>query len=159
MSSMNGRLSEELLQMIAANPKTFLRRSYRVEEQIKVKRTRLEHLRGVSVSITQALKPVAVYTGPGDKVGDSAIEMSMLTDEIEAEIAELIEVQCETACAIRTLLPDDTLRAIFEAYYLSRMRWEEIAYTFHYAYRWTMRLHRKGLKLMQSEAQKLIAPV
>lgn len=152
-------LTEELLQMIAESPRAFLRRNYRTEEQIKVKRRRLEHLWQVSTSITQAVKPVVVYTGPSDKIGESAIEMTDLREEIEIQIAELQRIQFETAEALAELVPDPSLRAILEAYYLSRMTWEEIAFTFHYAYRWTMRLHRKGLKIMQEQAKALISPV
>jgi hypothetical protein len=152
-------LSQELLRMIAENPRTFLRRNYRTEEQIEIKRRRLSHIWQVSVSITQAVKPVVVYTGPGDKVGESAIEMTQLRDEIQEEINALERIQRETAEAIETLVQDVNLRAVLSGYYLAHMRWEEIACSLNYAYRWTMRLHRKGLKMMQDEAQKLISPV
>ena len=152
-------MTDELLEMIAESPRAFLRRNRRTEEQIEVKRRRIEHLWAVSVSITQAVKPVVVYTGPGDKVGNAAVEIAQLCGEIERDRAELVQIQRETAQAIEELVPDQTLRAILEAYYLAGMRWEEIAVQFNYAYRWTMRLHRKGLKTMQAAAIKLKTPV
>lgn len=152
-------LSNELLQMIAESPRAFLRRNYRTEEQIRVKQRRIDKIWSASVSITQALKPVVVYTGPGDKVGDAVLEITRLQEEIAEEVANLRKIQEETEEAIRLLVADPTLRAILEAYYLAGMRWEEIAVNFNYAYRWTMRLHRKALKIMQSEAITLLSPV
>ena len=146
-------LTEELLEMIAESPRAFLRRNYRTEEQIEIKRRRLDHLWQVSVSITQAVKPVVVYTGPGDKVGNAAIEMTQLREEIQEEVKTLERIQRETAEAINTLVPETNLNAVLTAYYLSHMRWEEIACSLNYAYRWVMRLHRKALKQMQTEAK------
>lgn len=152
-------LDNELLQMIAASPKAFLRRNYRTEERIKIKCRRRERLWEAGTAITQAPKAVVAYTGPGDKTGDTAIELTALQEEIEEEIAALARIQRETAEAIRLLVPDSNLRDIIEAYYLTGMRWEEVACTLHYSYRWTMRLHRSALKTMRVEAQKLIGPV
>lgn len=148
-------LSQELLELIARDPRAFLRRNYRTEDRIRIKQQRLEHLEDVSVSITQTMKAAAAYTGPGDKVGDSASAIADLKDEIAAELEDLTAIQQETALAIRLLVSDNTLRALLEAYYLSGMRWEEIACTMHYAYRWVQRLHRKALSVMRSEARSL----
>lgn len=151
-------LPQELLEMIARDPRAFLRRNYRTEDRIRIKRQRLEHLEEVSTTITQTVKAAAAYTGPGDKVGDSAAAIADLKDEIVQELAELSVIQRETALAIRLLVSDNTLRAILEAYYLAGMRWEEIACTMHYAYRWVQRLHRKALFVMKSEARSLCIP-
>ena len=152
-------MTQELLEMIAQDPRAFLRRNRRTQDRINIKRRRLEELARVSVSITQAVKPVVVYTGPGDKIGECAIEMADLRDELLDEIAELENIQRETGEAIRLLLKDETLKALLEAYYLAGMSWEEIAYTMHYAYRWVMRLHKKALKIMQDEAKALTQSV
>lgn len=148
-------LPQELLEMIARDPRAFLRRNYRTEDRIRIKRQRLKHLEEISTTITQTVKAAAAYTGPGDKVGDSAAAIADLKDEISTELEELGVIQQETALAIRLLVTDTTLRALLEAYYLSGMRWEEIAYTMHYAYRWVQRLHRKALSQMKSEARSL----
>lgn len=148
-------LPQELLEMIARDPRAFLRRNYRTEDRIRIKRQRLEHLEEVSTTITQTVKAAAAYTGPGDKVGDSAAAIADLKDEIGRELEELSMIQQETVLAIRLLVSDNTLRALLEAYYLSGMRWEEIACTMHYAYRWVQRLHRKALSVMKSEARSL----
>ena len=152
-------LTEELLRMIAASPRAFLRRNYRTEEQIGIKRRRIETLWRASTATTQTLKAVVAYTGPGDKVGNAAVEIAALCEELENDAAALAGIQRETAEAIERLVPDKTQRMILEAYYLSHMRWEEIAVTMHYAYRWTMRLHQKALRTMQAEAEKLLQPV
>ena len=148
-------LSTELLQMIANDPREFLRRNYRVEQRIKIKQERLAHIWQVGIAVTQTAKPAAAYTGPGDKTGSCAVELVALQTEIEDSLAELVLIQQETAFAIQHLVHDTTLRMILEAYYLSGMRWEEIACTMHYAYRWVQRLHRKGLNAMRIAAQSL----
>lgn len=148
-------LPQDLLEMIARDPREFLRRNHRIEEQIQIKQKRIEHIWSVSVSITQALKPVTVYTGPGDKIGDGAIALTALQEEIREDVAGLERIQRETELAIRSLVKDQTLRMILEAYYLSGLRWEEIACAMHYAYRWVLRLHKRGLSQMKAEAQNL----
>lgn len=148
-------LSDEALQQIAQDPKAFLSRNKKTQERIQIKQRRRNQLWEVSISITQAVKPVVVYTGPGDKIGDTAIEMATLESEIALEIQALVDIQRETSIAIETLLQNDSLKAILEAYYLSGMRWEEIACAMHYAYRWVLRLHKRALQQMQLEAKRL----
>lgn len=146
-------LTEEDIKLIAADPKAFLAQVYHIERLISVKERRIDHLRQVSVQITQTIKPVTVYTGPGDKIGSSVIEIADLTQEIEADIIKLLEQQRKTAEAIAEFVPDRTQRSILEARYLAGMSWEEIAYKFQYAYRWILRLHKKALASMQAGAR------
>lgn len=152
-------MTTETLKAVAGNPRTFLRRNYRTDEQIAVKQRRLRRLWDASVSITQTLKPVSVYTGPGDKIGDSASAIADLQAELQRDIQDLEQIQRETAEAISVLVPDINQRTVLEAYYLAHMRWEEIAFTMNYAYRWVMRLHQKALRTMQAEAKKRLEPV
>lgn len=145
-------LSTELLQMIAEDPRAFLIRNRKAEERIGIKNERIAHIWSVGVSITQAPKQAAAYTGPGDKVGSCALEIASLEEEIEEELRELRKIQSETMRAIRLLVRDTTQQAILEGYYLAGMRWEEIAYKMNYAYRWVLRLHKRGLLTMKNEA-------
>jgi len=149
-------LTTEQLQQIAADPKEYLSRNYRIEMRIKAKRDRIEHLHNICNTTTQELKPVVVYTGPSKKLENCICEAVDLETEIRQEIYLLQQTQRETAEAIHTLLDDMTLQTLMEMRYLSDKRWEEIAIDMSYAYRWVRRLNNKALKLMQEKAGELL---
>lgn len=145
-------MTTEELQAIAKNPKAFLQIYHQAELAIWVKKRRIAHLRQISVQITTTIKAVSAYTGPGDKVGECASEIAALTEEIEKETADLASLQRRVEAAIQSLVEDDKQRAVLEARYLAELSWEEIAYNMHYAYRWVLRLHKRGLLAMQEAA-------
>lgn len=145
-------LTRETLELIAADPTAYLKQCFRVERRIDVKRQRIEHLRQISVQITSAVKPVSAYTGPSDKIGNCAVEIVALSQEIDQEIMEMLRLQRDIGDAIFQLVPNQSQRAVLEARYLSGMSWEEIAYSMHYAYRWVQRLHKRGLAVMKENA-------
>ena len=145
-------LTTEQLQQIAADPKEYLSRNYRIEMRIKAKRDRIEHLHNICNTTTQELKPVVVYTGTSKKLENCICEAVDLETEIRQEIYLLQQTQCETAEAIHTLLDDMTLQTLMEMRYLSDKRWEEIAVDMNYAYRWVMRLHVRALKALKNSA-------
>lgn len=147
-------ISKEALQMIADNPRGFLQQGRAIERQIQVKNLRIGRLRQISVQITTTIKAASAYTGPGDKVGDCVTEILDLTKELETEVSRLLEKQQEIQAAINLLIEDATQKAILEAKYVVGVSWETIAYEFHYAYRWVMRLHKRALKVMQETAKK-----
>ena len=147
-------LTDEDINSLAKDPKAFLAQAYHIERLIGVKKRRIEHLRQLSVQITQTIKPVTVFTGPGDKIANSVIEITDLTRELNEDIARLLDLQRKAAEAIAEFVPDRTQRAVLEARYLAGMSWEDIAYTFRYAYRWVLRLHKKALAAMQANAAK-----
>ena len=147
-------ISKEALQMLADNPRAFLQQGRAIERDIQVKNLRLGRLRQISVQITTTIKAASAYTGPGDKVGDCVTEILDLTKEIETCIGRLLEKQQEIQKAIDLLVEDPTQHAILEAKYVVGASWEAIAYEFHYAYRWVMRLHKRALKAMQDTAKK-----
>jgi DNA-directed RNA polymerase specialized sigma subunit len=147
-------MTREDLQAIAQDPKSFLLQCGKAERSIHTKARRIDHLQQISVQITTTIKAVSAYTGPGDKVGDCAAEIVDLTKEIAEEAADLACLQRRVADAIEELVPSDKQRDLLEAKYLSGMTWEEIAWFYHYAYRWVMRLHKQALNTMKEEAQK-----
>lgn len=146
-------MTTEQFKAIAEDPRAFLNRNYRIEERIKMKQRRIEHLHNICISTTQEIKTVVAYTGPSDKVGNCVAEALDLEAEIRNDIAGLEQIQRETAEAIELLVSDVNMRTILESRYLAGMRWEEIAVSMSYAYRWVMRLHLKALDTMKSEAK------
>ena len=73
--TMTDDLTKEILTQIKQNPKEFLNRSCRIEQQVQVKRRRIDNLRRISTQITTTIKAASTYTGPGDKVGDCVVEI------------------------------------------------------------------------------------
>ena len=150
-------LSAEVLEQIARDPKKYLRQCYRLNAQIRVKMERMARLYQVTQQITTTIKPVSAYTGPSDKIGNCVIEITVLQDEISDEINLMLRTEKEVEGAIRELVSDSVLRSILEARYVANMSWEQIAYEFHYAYRWTLRLQQRALAAMADEAKRRIA--
>ena len=149
-------LTEEQLRMIADDPRRFLNQCYKLQERILAKERQVEQLEAVAVQITSTIKPVSAYTGPGNKIADCAIAITDLQREIQADIQNLTELWKIVDDGIYLCVSDLLQRSILEARYLSGMRWEEIAYEYHFAYRWVLRLHKKALVSMGKKAEELL---
>lgn len=149
-------ISQTDIELIAKDPKVFLNRCYRAEERINTRERQIQQLEELSVKITATIKPVSAYTGPGDKVGDCAIKIVDLTEEIKEEIANLVTGYEIVREAILFFVPDTVQQVILEDRYLLGMRWEEIACKYHYAYRWVLRLHKKALVCMRKNAEEYL---
>ena len=149
-------LSKEQLEQIAQSPQAFLRQGRKINMRIAIKERRIQQLRRVSIQITTAPSEASAYTGPHDKVGKCVAKIVDLTQELGEEAEQLAGFQQLIGYAINTLIPDHALGAVIEARYLAEMSWEEIAVSFHYAYRHVLRLHNKGLSVMQEEANEAL---
>ena len=147
-------VKREDLELIAKDPRAFLSQCYKTEERIRTKERRIVHLRELSTKITPTLQPVSAYTGPSDKIGDCASQITDLEAEIRSEIKDLLTAQKTVMEGICCLVQDPVQRAILEDRYLAGQRWEEIAYDYHYAYRWVLRLHRRALAAMREHAEE-----
>lgn len=147
-------LPKDILETIAQDPKKYLRQCHRLDARVRTKNARIARLYQVSTQITSSIKAVSAYTGPSDKTGNCVLEIVSLQKEIENEISDLIALQREIEATIRDLVPETAQRGILEARYLAGMTWEQIAYEYHYAYRWTLRLHARGLEAMKTEAER-----
>ena len=149
-------LSKEHLTMIATEPRMFLNQCYKMQERVRIKEHRIGQLEQLATHITSTIKPVATYSGPGDKIADCAIAIADLKAEINEEIRQLTDMEKTVAEGIQTCVPDLVPRSILEARYLAGMRWEEIAYEYHFAYRWVLRLHKKALAEMKEKAEEML---
>lgn len=129
--------------------RAFLNRGYRIQEHIAAKERRIDEWTRRAESITITLKPVATFSStPSKKVEDAATAIVDLQAEIQEEVCELAAVEREIMRAIRESPLDATDRYIMELRYLNYMKWEEIAVSLKYAYRWVMRRHRRALQVM-----------
>lgn len=147
-------MRREALEMIADDPRKYLRQTARIDERIKLKLERIRKLRDDATRITTTLSGAGGRSGTTDKVGNAAAAIATLADEVEEDIERYRGLQIELGIVIETMITDETIRAIFEARYLSGMWWERIAVEMHYSYRWIMRLHKRGLAMMRESARK-----
>lgn len=150
-------LPRETVELIAQDPRKYLRRCYRLSSRIRVKDERIEQLYQVTQRITTSVKAVSAYTGPSDKIGNCVLKIVELQEEIREDIGAMLSAQKEVERTIRDFVPDTVQRSILEARYVTNMSWEQIAYEFHYAYRWTMRLHQRALAAMKEEATRRLS--
>ena len=144
------------LAMIAQDPRPYLKQCYQLEARVKMKNKRIAHLYRVSTQITSAAKAVSSYTGPNDKIGNCVLEIVTLQEEISEDVDAMLAAQKEISQAIKSLVQDVAQRSILEARYLAGLSWEEIAYSFHYAYRHVLRLHSRGLAAMKESAAEAL---
>ena len=147
-------IPQKTLEQIAQDPKKYLLQCYRLDERIRIKNERISRLYQISTQITSTIKAVSAYTGPTDKIGNCVLEIASLQEELSEDINKLLAQQRETTLIIEELIPNHIQRSIIEARYIANMPWEQIAYEFHYAYRWTFRLHKYGLASMKAEAER-----
>ncbi len=131
-------------------PKEYLSRYRDLGISISAKLARLERLREQATEITQSLSPVKVQTSRGQ---DKASDLVCQIIDTEAEIGEKIksmEVARREIEETIAKVENCTLRSILEYRYLAAMKWEKIAVTIDYDYRWVLRLHKKALKAIES---------
>ena len=156
MSQNDQPLKKALVQAIgevADDPAAYFSKVRESERIISTKKARIAYLQNTVLSITQAIKPVVVYTGPSDKVGECTSEILDLIEEIKEEASRWVSLQKECACILSILLPDADQRDLLEAYYLSGESWECVARGRGITYRWVMTLRRQALLTVQENAR------
>lgn len=135
--------------MTSEEVKAFLSQGYYIEGLIKAKREQIEHLRQIAESITAEIKPTAAFSSmPSKKVENCACCIADLQNEICDEVAELVQAIHKIKFVIKNEALDNTDRHILELRYINYMKWEEIAVTLNYAYRWVMRRHKRALAML-----------
>lgn len=150
-------LTQEQLQSIVDNPKTFLSRSLKANELITAKRERVEDWRRLAESITVTLSDMPRGgSGPSKIVESSACNIVDLEKEIISEIEKLMRIQQETAYVITELLTDERYKAVVELRYLNGQSWRAIATRLYYGEDWVCRLHGAALREIKAAASARI---
>ena len=72
----------------------------------------------------------------------------------EDEIEEIKSLESENGKIIAAFVQDPNYKRILELRYLSYKRWEEIAVSMGYTFRWTQMLHARALQQLKDNAAK-----
>lgn len=89
----------------------------------------------------------------GDRLGETVAKIIDAEAEIDEKIGLMMATQREVVAVINAV-PDARMREILSRRYISGQKFEEIAVTMNYDYRWITRLHGRALQ----EVQKIIDP-
>lgn len=148
-------MTDEQIEMICEDPKTFLRRGRKAKGLIAAKRERIESWRSLATSITVELKP---DSGSPSMYKQSLVENAVcnivdLENEILAEIEALVNIEKEIHAAIELFVTDDRYKAVLELRYLNGYSWRSIGARLYYGEDWVCRLHGAALAEMQQAAR------
>ena len=99
---------------------------------------------GVSGLSYDRVKVQATRAAPGNRQTDAVYKLIDLEERITAEIDRYVDMRDEAAKYI-TLMPNDTEQAVLRNYYLSGMKWEQVAELMNYDLRYLFKLHGRAL--------------
>ena len=73
-----------------------------------------------------------------------------LTSKYEQKISQQLALKTEIEDVINSI-SDISDRLLLEYRYIHAMRWEEIAVTMHYSYRWVLRKHKRAIARLDTK--------
>lgn len=148
-------MTDEQIEMICEDPKTFLLRGRKAKGLIAAKRERIESWRSLAISITVELKPDSGSPSMYKQslVENAACNIVDLENEILAEIEALVNIEKEIHAAIELFVTDDRYKAVLELRYLNGYSWRSIGARLYYGEDWVCRLHGAALAEMQQAAR------
>ena len=148
-------MTDEQIEMICEDPKTFLLRGRKAKGLIAAKRERIESWRSLATSITVELKPDSGSPSMYKQslVENAACNIVDLENEILAEIEALVNIEKEIHAAIELFVTDDRYKAVLELRYLNGYSWRSIGARLYYGEDWICRLHNAALAEMQQTAR------
>lgn len=147
--------SPEIIADLCKDPVPVLNRGYRAKERIADRRERIESWRQIAKSITANPEHSGGSGGgPSNKVEKCVLGIMELEEEILDEIEEIKSRESENGKIIAAFVQDPNYKRILELRYLSYKRWEEIAVSMGYTFRWTQMLHARALQQLKDNAAK-----
>lgn len=145
-------MTREQLTRLAQDPKAFLRGSADSERKIRLKELEIQRYYDLAVSITQAIKPAATFSGgPSRKVEICATEIAALEEEITKEASDFYQSLVLIKEAIG-FLDDPVLYNVLWARYVCHLSWAKVAETLTWSDRWTYKVHARALKELKQKA-------
>ncbi len=106
---------------------------------------RAEKYREMATQATGRTDAIRVSgTGERSKVEKYVLELWDVHNELQQEIARLMEMSREAEARIKCL-PDSRHRAVLELRYLCGMTWDEISKKLNFTLRWVHKLHKEAL--------------
>ena len=126
-------------------PKEELRQIRSLEEEILELRESLEEKETSATRITPSYSEGGGCSGVSDKVGDGAIAMAILEQQIKNSIDKVCLLKAEIMQKIDQV-PNSTHRRILRLKYIDHKDWNQIAILIGYSLDWTYTLHGKALQ-------------
>ena len=130
-------------------PKEYLSQAWYLDKRIKTKERQLDWLKAhavyVSPEISEMPKNPSRRRSP---VEEAVVRIVDLEKEINASIANLMQLKAEIGKAIRSI-NNMECETLLEMRYLTFLRWEQIASQLDYSQDYIYHLHRKALGLVK----------
>lgn len=145
--------SAEVMAELCEDPVPVLTRGYRAKERIADRQERINQWREIAESITANPEHSGGGGGgPSNKVETCVLGIMELEEAILDEINEIKSLELENSRIIKEFVHDPNYKRILELRYLNYKRWEEIAVSMGYTFRWTQELHSRALKHLRENA-------
>lgn len=133
----------------------YLDQAYKLDQRISSK------LEQISVLNDLAQKTTGVITGMphspnhgGSRVSDAVDRIVDLQNEIQRDVAELVDIKRGIMHVIKAV-DDVDCRLLLEMRYLCYRSWEQIAVNMGYCIDNVFRVHRKALRLVEEVLERL----
>jgi len=151
-------MTQEQLDFIINDPKTFLLRSGKLKARITAKRERIKEWQSLAEQITAPLRVDGGSSGSGyaqSTIENAVCNITDLENEILEEIKTLISIEQEIDAAINELVVDTRYKSILEMKYLNGYSWRKIGFKLYYSEDWVCRLHGAALQAMKKKAKSV----
>ena len=122
----------------------WLRQVRKLDELINAKIAERDQLFAMATNITPNMDGMPHGSEVSDKVGNAAVRLADMAEEIDAQVDEFIAKRAEVIKAIEKLPPNQY--GALHRYYIQYMSWEEVAEDMGKSFAQVMRYRRKGVK-------------
>ena len=130
--------------------KQYLRQLKDIDNLISVKLAERERILSLGTRLSPALTDVRVDSSPPqDKIGDVAIRLAELAEEINRQIDRLVDLKQEATDLIDEI-EDFRLRTLLYQYYVLNNTLEQTAVNMDITFRWVQRQHKKALQVFET---------
>lgn len=139
----------------------YLGRALQLDRQIDCKLDQIERLRSLTQRVTASYGDSGASHSSGGSsspMEDAIIRLMEAQDELNVQIAQLIDVKAEIQRTIQQV-GDARLRLLLEKRYLCCMAWEAIAVDMGCSYRWLMTLHNDALSAVDRLLEKALEEI
>ncbi|MCK9287811.1 MAG: DUF1492 domain-containing protein [Sphaerochaetaceae bacterium] len=128
----------------------YLSRAYKLDQEIKSKLDQIESLKDLATSCSSVLTGMPRNPSPSQSpMADAVCKIIDLRDELNRELAQLVEYKADTVITIHRVKNSD-YRLILEKRYISYLPWETIAVELGYSESWVLKLHRNAVKAVDA---------
>jgi len=141
--------------------KEYLQQGFRLNSRIAAIVREIEYLREVALFVSKingmagAASEKVQSRGEGDKIGEAVARIADLEAAAMLQVKFLLELQEKIKKQIAKVANED-LRLILYWRYVSFEKWEQIAVSMNYSYRYLLRRHNAALQAFWQKNKKVI---